>query len=153
MWILLVIVLLIPVVYFGYLMSKLDQFLAGNALRIDGSKTSYSAIVLGKTDLAKQVTTLLESKGVRVLALNEPFLFEKDKDLRYMFALSDKDADNIVLCKIGKKVYSIETMIGICNDRRNENMFISEGILYKLDEGITAQMLCQAVLQGVEISS
>jgi len=153
MWILLVIGFLIPFVYLGYLMSNLDKFLKGNALRIDSDKISPAAIVLGRSDLGKQVTELLEREGIRVFNLTEPFLFKKDKELHYLFALSDNDADNIVLCKIGKKIYNIEEMISVCNDRRNESMFISEQILYKLGEGITAQMLYQAVRQEVEVHS
>lgn len=151
MWILLVIGFLIPFVYLGYLMSNLDKFLKGNALRIDNDKISPTAIVLGRTDLGNQVTELLEREGIRVFTLTEPFLFKKDKDLRYLFALSDNDADNIVLCKIGKKVYNIEEMISVCNDRRNESMFIREQILYKFGEGITAQILYQAVRHEVEV--
>lgn len=153
MWILLVAVFLIPFVFFGYLTSNLDKFLVENANRIDIDKLSPVAIVFGRTDLAKQIIELLEGEGVRVIPLIEPFYLKKEKYLRYIFALSDNDADNIVLSKIGKKVYSIEEMISICNDRRNEAMFIREKIHYLLIEGATVQMIYQAVLQGVEVNS
>ncbi|MDF2520482.1 MAG: hypothetical protein K0R84_1110 [Clostridia bacterium] len=151
MWVLLLAGFLIPLVCFGYLLSKLDVFLAKNSVKIDNDKLLPTAIVLGETELAKQTAKLLEKKGIRVLPLNEPFLLEMGGSFCCLFALSDKDADNIVLCKVGKKVYDIEGIISVCNDRRDEGMFISENINYMLNETATAELLYQNVLQNLEV--
>lgn len=151
MRLLLVIGFLIPFVYLGFLMSKLDKFLEKNAMVIDDNKIYLSAIVLGKTDFAKQITELLEKDGVKVLLLTEPFLFKQEWNFCYLFALSENDADNIVLSKIGRKVYNMDRMISICNDRRNEGLFANEKIHYLLGEKATAQMLYHAVLQETEV--
>lgn len=145
MWILLAICGLIPVVYLGHLLSKLDMFVAKGSVQIENSMTP-TAIVLGETEQAKQITVLLEMNSILVFHLTEPFLFEPNQNFCYLFALSENDADNIVLCKIGKRVYSIEKMISLCNDRCNESMFIHEEIDYLSGEESTAQMIYQVLL-------
>lgn len=151
MWILQLIGFLIPFIYIGYLMSKLDKFLAKGGLIIKEDEIYSSAIVLGETDIAKQTTELLQKNAVYVLTLKEPFLLEQEQNFGYLFALSDKDIDNIILCKVAKKVYSIEKIISLCNDGKNEGMFMSEKIRYFSGENITAEMLYHLVLQETEV--
>ena len=151
MWIVLVMGCLIPLVYIGYLMSKLDKFIAEGGVGTENNEIYPVAIVLGETELAKELAKLLEKSSISIFPLTEPFLLEREQNLRYLFALSDNDADNIVLCKIGKKLYNIEKMISICNDRRNVGMFMSEKIVYMTSDEVTAQMLYQAVIQVSEV--
>lgn len=127
------------------------MFLAKNTKAISVEKTNPIAIVLGRTEYAKQLTLLLEEKGVQVVTLTEPFLLSREKNICYIFSLSESDADNIVLCKIGKKLYNIDNMIAICNDRINERMFISENIQYMLNEGVTAYSLYKAIQRDMEV--
>lgn len=151
MKILLVISFLIPLIFMGYLMSKLDVFLSNNALSIESTEKSANAIVLGRTVLAGETIELLESKGLQVLHLTDPFQLAQERKLCYLFALSESDADNIAFYKIGKRVYCIENIISICNDNRNENMFKSENINYLLREKTSADKLFQIVLQQPEV--
>ena len=151
MSILLVISLLVPVIYLGYILSKLDKFLEKGGFMMAEDEVYPIAIVLGETSLAKQMTELLEKDKISVWPLKEPFLIEQEKSFRYLFALSESDADNIVLCKIGKKLFNVEQIISFCNERRNENMFINEKIRYLAGEDITAQMLYQVVLKETEV--
>lgn len=151
MWILLVVAFLIPLVYIGYLVSKLDMFLAQEVLENNNDKAFPVAIVLGETDLAKQIVKLLEKNRIQVLHITGPFLFKQEQNLQYLFALSENDADNIVLCEIGMKVYGIKDMISICNDRKDEGMFINEKIRYLLKDKVTVQILYNAVIQDAEV--
>jgi len=151
MWILLIIGFVIPLVYIGHLMSKLDKFLGGEGIKAQDDTICSVAIVLGEADLAKQVTQLLQKAGVPVLTLTEPFLVQREQCFRYLLALSENDADNIVLCKIGKKVYNIEKIISLCNDRRNENMFMREKIRYLPGANVTAQLLYESVMNSAEV--
>ena len=151
MWILLIIGFVIPVVYIGYLISKLDKFLEEEGIKVQDDTICPVAIVLGGADLAKQVTQLLQKDGISVLTLTEPFLVQQEQCFRYLFALSDNDADNIVLCKIGKKVYNIEKIISLCNDRRNEGMLMSEKIKYLTGANVTAQLIYERVLNSTEV--
>ncbi|WP_291636236.1 hypothetical protein [Clostridium sp.] len=147
MWMLLVIGFLIPLVYIGHLMSKLDKFLEKGGFKIEDDEICPVAIVLGTTDIAKQIIDILHNNTIPILILAEPFLLEKEQSFRYLFALSESDMDNMVLCKIGKKVYNVEKIISLCNDRKNEGMFMSEKIRYMPRENITAQMIYQSVMQ------
>lgn len=151
MSIVLVISLLIPIIYLGYIISKLDKFLEGGGFKNESDEAPPCAVVLGETDLAKEVIELLEAKGISVILLTEPFIFEQEKRFYYMFALSESDADNMVLCKIGKKLFSIEKMISLCNDLKNENVFRSEKIRYLAGKDITAQILYEIVQQKTEV--
>ncbi|MDD2573650.1 MAG: hypothetical protein WCS98_05615 [Bacillota bacterium] len=151
MWILLALGFLIPFVYIGYLVSKLDRFLAENNIAIEDERRNPAAIVLGGTNLAAEVGELQESLGFRVFYMTEPFLFEREQNIHYLFALSENDADNITICKIGRKLYNIERMVSLCNDRKNEAMFISEKINYLSGDGITAQMVCEIAAKETEV--
>jgi hypothetical protein len=150
MWMLLFVGFIVPFIYFGYLLSKLDRFLAENSAVIEDENQGTAAIVFGETDLANQTEELFKRDKVRVLCLSEPFLLKQEPGFRYLLALSDNDADNLVLSKIGREVYGIENMIAICNERKNEGMFISEKIRYLSNREVTAGMLYQIVVQKTE---
>jgi len=153
MKILLVISFLIPLIFVGYLMSKLDVFLSNNAVSIESTEKSANAIVLGRTVLASNIIELLENRGLQVIHLTDPFQLAQERKLCYLFALSESDADNIAFYKIGKRLYCIENMISICNDNRNENMFKSENVNYLPREKTSADKLLQMVLQHSEVKS
>lgn len=153
MWILLIISFVILLVYIGHLVSKLDKFLEKEGIKAQDDEIGPVAIVLGGDDLAKQVTQLLQKNGISVLSLIEPFMVQQEQSFRYLFALSENDVDNIVLCKIVKKVYNIENIISLCNDRRNEGLFMSEKIRYLSGENVTAQLLYEIVLHSAEVQA
>lgn len=137
---------LIPLVFIGYWISKLDTFLEKGGFEVEDSTICPIAIILGETEIAKKVVKLLEKNKIPVCALTEPFLLRQEQNFRYIFALSEKDADNIVLCKIGRKIYSIEKMISICNDQKNIEMYLSEKINCISSEEASEHKLLQFVL-------
>lgn len=133
--------------FFGYfIMTKVDKFISDVGIASKEDKTRPIAVILGETELAMQVSKLIEDNSIRVLHLTEPFLFEREHNFLYLFALSENDADNIVLYKIGFKLYGIEKMICLCNDKTNESMFIKENITYISGNDLTAQRLYEAVM-------
>lgn len=150
MKLLLVISFLIPLVYIWYLISRLGDFLEVKGIQAVDQDEPESSIVLGETRLAENTTRLLEKKGIRVIRLTDPFQLIQEKKLYYLFALSDSDADNIAVSKIGKKLYCIKRSIGICNDRKNENMFINEKVNYVLAGETSPEKLILMVQPEVE---
>lgn len=152
MKILLVISFFIPLIYIGYLVSQLDKFLSGNADAAAGAINTSGAVVLGSTNIAIKTVELLEDMGVQVIHLQDPFQLIKEQKLCYLFALSENDADNIAFCKIGRKLYCIDSMISICNDKKNESMFTGENISYLPNTRITAATLVKTVLQQPEVN-
>lgn len=151
MKLILVISFLIPLAFIWYLISMLGNFLDNNPIPAVNLEESASSIVLGSTRLAEKITGLLEEKGFRVIRLTDPFQLTQEKRLCYLFALSESDADNIAFSKIGKKLYCIRKSIGICNDRRNESMFVSEKVNYVLVGEASAEKLIQMVLPQPEV--
>lgn len=151
MKILLVICFLVPFIYFGYLMSRIDKFLSDNSASISDAGKSAFAIVLGKTELARKIIELLENKGIQVINLADPFQLIKEQNLCCLFALSKNDADNIAFCKLGNKLYGINNIISICNDIRDENIFKSENVNYLLKENASVDELFQHMQQNPEV--
>jgi len=149
MKLLLVISFIIPLAFVWYLISKLGDFLESKGIQA-APEESESSIVLGDTILAENISRMLEKEGIRVIRLTDPFQLIQTKELSYLFALSDSDADNIAFSKIGKRLYCIKKSIGICNDRKNEYMFISEKINYILIEEASPEKLIQLVQPEVE---
>lgn len=149
MWLLPAIVMLVLFIYLGYIMSRLDRFLEKNARTTD----KPVAVVLGISDLAAQVSDLLKKNKIEVFNLTEPFLIERNRDFRYLFALSGNDADNIVLCKTVRKIYGMKNIISICNDQRNKGMYDSEKIYYMLADNVTALMLCRVIIHYLEVGA
>lgn len=153
MWVLLIVSIMVPVCIIGYYIFKLDRFLEQDSRKKAKAEPSPVAIVLGSSELVKEITGLLRQNTIEIFHITEPFLFIQEGSFRYLFALSEKDADNIVICKIGRKIYNIEQMISLCNDRMNEGMFIKEGIRYMYGTQTTAQKLYQSVLEEQGVSS
>lgn len=153
MRILLIIGFLIPFVILGYFMSKLDKFLENEGFAAESDNVCPTALVLGDTELAKRTAEILKDSKMPVFMLTEPCLLDQGQNFHYLFALSDNDVDNILLCKIGAKVYNIEKMISLCNDQNDEGIFKSEKIPYLSGELITAQKVVESVLQKVEMSA
>jgi hypothetical protein len=147
MKLLLAIIFLLPFIFLGYMLSRLDRFLAWNARSNDKSIVMPAAIVLGKTAIAKETAELLKKSRIRVIALAEPFLSGPEQNLCYLFALSGSDTDNIIMCSTGRKLYGIGDIISICNDSRNEEIFKNEKIPYIMADKANLQVIYESVLQ------
>ncbi len=146
----LLIVFIILFIGFGfYIMAKVDKFAAKVGKANEEFKVGPTAIVLGRSELAEQVCLLLESKTSRVLRLTEPYLMEREQNFVSLFALSDNDTDNIVLYKIGYRLYGIEQMISICNDSGNESIFAREKIPYLSSRDATAEKVYEAAVKKI----
>jgi hypothetical protein len=148
-WVLFGIGFVVCLTYFGRIMTKIDSFFTDSGFKA-GLEARPAAVVLGETPLARQVALLLESNSICVVTLTEPYLLNRGSNYRYLFALSDNDADNIVLCNIGKKIYCIDRMISICNQQRNAQLFHTEKIRFVFGEEATAQQLYQLVMPVTE---
>ncbi len=149
MLIFLLIVMTILFICFGfYIMAKVDKFAVKVSKANEEYKAGPAAIVLGRSELAAQVGLLLEKNKYRVLYLTEPYLMEREQNFVSLFALSDNDSDNIVLYKIGYKLYGIENMISICNDSRNESIFTREKIPFLSYQDATAERLYEIAIKN-----
>lgn len=146
----LVISLFIPVIIIGYYVSKLDNFMKKGGFK-DPGETERAAIILGNGTIAEEVAGILQSKRIQAYRAAGPVMAENKRGhYDYLFALSDNDADNIVVCKICKKVYSVEKIISLCNDRLNEALFMSEGIPFIHGRYAKAEELCRLVTDETE---
>ncbi len=125
---LLIIVIIIPIVFIGFLASELDRFLENKGFACEPAADVPTAVVLGTSELARHVAGKLEKGKINVVAISEPLIFKQQQRIEYLFALSDDDVDNITICKIVKKVYGTDKIISLCNNQRNLNMYTAEDI-------------------------
>ncbi|HZK25640.1 MAG TPA: hypothetical protein VFC74_09710 [Oscillospiraceae bacterium] len=151
MWLLLIMLFLSPFIVIGYLVARLDRFLAGGGIVKDEVEVHPAAIVFGQSSLAQEVTKILHKNKVRVFTIQEPFILAHKDNVQFLFALSENDADNLVLCKIGKRIYGIEKAICLCNEQINKRLFGSEKISFLSGEEATACLFYQTVLHKAEV--
>lgn len=146
MLLLIIIPFIALLIYIGHYISRLDTYLNSRGFISVNNVYPKSAIVFGNTGIAKQAAIHLEKSNIPVFALPEPYILERDKDFRYLLALSDNDADNLLMCKIGRKIYGIENMISLCNDTANASIFASEDICYMTAQALNIKTLCDYML-------
>ncbi len=150
MWFLVIaLCIVIPFVCIEHLMPRVERFFETSEFE-ENSSGRYMALVIGKNELADETVRLLKVQNIRVLLEAEPFMPGQNQEFHYIFALSDNDVDNILMCRIGKKTYNINNIIGLCNDIRNERIYKSEGIPFFYNKDITAKAIIQTILQEKE---
>lgn len=149
MLIVLLVACLIPVIYLGYLVSRFDSFVeSGGFVNANGS--SAQVLVVGDTELAKQIVDALRANDITTALMTQPHLFKDELTFDCLVALFENDVDNILTCRIGYQVYSVEHIISLCNDRKTEWSFKRENIPYLFREGITPQIIVQSVLREIK---
>jgi len=57
--------------------------------------------------------------------------------------------DNLIMCSIGRKIYKIEKILGLCNDMYCEKIFKKENISYIKGEK-NAHKIYEMVMSDVE---
>ncbi len=148
MLILIIIPIIAVFIYIGIRLNKVDRYL--NERGFIAIEPNPAAIILGEGEISMHVAALLEKRGIESYMLSEPYILNHEKPFRYLFALSGDDADNILMCKIARKIYRVEEMISLCSDRANEDIYRSENIPYILTETVNADTLMGMVFKRQE---
>ena len=149
MWIFAFICIMCFIACLGYfLMSRIGNYLEHqqNAEALDNSGLQTVA-VLGGSLFTEEVCRLLEENRIKVFHVIEPLFIETGRRFSFLLALSDSDADNIIFALIGKKIYNLDNMIAVCNDRKDESIFQSKKLRYVFAEGLSAIDVVKTVLK------
>jgi hypothetical protein len=150
MWLLVVAGTLIPLAYIGYLLSRFDRFVKKGGFVSDTPTTELTAAVMGDGEMSRELAEMLKKDKINILKLKGPDLSEQMRSCSCLFAISESDIDNLVLCRVGRKLFNIDRIIGLCNDTKNENLFQSENIPYFTKGTVSAQKLYQVMTRQTE---
>lgn len=121
-------------VIFGYLalvggvaMNWIDHWSDQRFQDIAVKKQKVDALVLCQKE-QREIREALIQRHIQV-EFTHDLLFKKDwKDITYLIAASDNDADNLSFCNIGKKLYQPTVILSVCNEVENQRLFDKTGI-------------------------
>lgn len=129
-------------VLFGgmYIMSRIDRWireegfaaeegLAGGMENVkEEDREHYDMLIFGDTKEAKEICRCAKDCRVRAVMASEVLFRKEWEDIRYIVAVSDSDLDNLLLCNIGRKLYNLKGVYGICSSQENRNLFQNSGV-------------------------
>ncbi len=127
-----------------WFMKKLDRFLnRQKAHAPEKADPEEAALLFGGTDSAKEMEKILSRKGIPCLRISQES--EIDRGLVYccLFALSDNDLDNMMICRIGERILGVpgDKMVSLCNSAEHRKIFEEEGIPYRMQGTDVADMV------------
>lgn len=119
---------------FGYLvMSNIDRFLDKNVQTvedyfmdegiIDNQEEHKSILIFGDNKITSLIKDYCDSQNYVFRVIEDINNIDKRYKYLSLFALSNNDADNLMLSSIGLKVYSIPHIITLCNSRDNLKIY------------------------------
>ncbi|SES63690.1 hypothetical protein SAMN05660297_00026 [Natronincola peptidivorans] len=122
-----------------YIMDKVDKFIENNIQHsneyhndeyTDPSLRKQKVLLIyGNNTLTNLVKKYCDSQKYMYESITDIHSIDTQAGYIYLFALSNKDADNLMVGSIGFKIYSIPNVISLCNNQKylkiyNEFSFI-----------------------------
>jgi len=118
-----------------WFMKGLDRFLDRQRKQVPEEAGSEQEVLLfGGTDSAKEMEKILSFRKIPYLHISKESEIDRGLVYHYLFALSDDDLDNIMMCRIGERIFSIpgDNMVSLCNSAENRKIFEEKGIPYQM---------------------
>lgn len=106
---------------------------------------SKDALIYGEEKLSKEVSKLLTKNNITSEILIDIEKLEKSYQYQYLFALNNKDLENLMACTIATKIMGITNIIAICNMQYNKKLYEENHILY-LNSNSSASEIVFALL-------
>jgi hypothetical protein len=149
----LLIVGMIFVFIFGlYLMKRIDKFFDKKDVSPEEHKPLITdrafALVFGSTELSDELVKILKSNAIDYEQIDdENQLYEID-NYSHLFAISDNDVDNLLICVVADRSGVEYQKIARCNSLDNQNIYHQNHIPYLSGETITAQSLYRSMFSN-----
>lgn len=127
-----------------WFMKKFDRFLDRQKAYVQKKAEPEQAVLLfGGTDSAKEMKKILAFEGVPCLHISQESEIDRELSYCYLFALSDNDLDNMMICRIGERILGVpgNKMVSLCNRTEHRKIFEEEGIPYRMRGTDVADML------------
>jgi hypothetical protein len=146
----LLVVGLLLVFGFGcYIMKRIDKFLnqidkSSKENKIVTSDKSL-ALVYGNSDLSAKLVQIMTNQGIDFIHIMEENQLYHIDYFSHLFAISESDIDNLMICVVADRIMEVYEKIAICNCIEDQNIFHQNHIHYLGGDGITAQSLFHAM--------
>lgn len=116
-----------------YAMDKIDKYLAGNVISSNqylseediNNKVSKRKVILiyGDNKLTNLIKAYCNSEKNIYEGITEFNNISTGNQYSCLLALSNNDADNLMIASVGLKVYSISHIITLCNSQNNLKLY------------------------------
>ena len=134
--------------YGFFLAKKFDGFLAkGNFRPRPAAHETKEILLYGAPALLRPISLLLEQNGVGADYSDAPLLCENAAYL-YVFALSESDLDNLLLCADARRALRGVKTIARCNNSVYRPLFEKSGVSRVLDLAPSAEQLVAIIKEA-----
>ncbi len=135
------------VIYF--LMKRLDRYIDQHRILSElvpnHQPEKPYALILGENPIADQLKKLLDSKKIDYLQIKDPNNLDKTKSYSHLFAVSNDDLNNMLVCIIINKIMNDCSTIAVCNQLQDQKLYEQNNIPYLLVQEIDADVLFQYI--------
>ncbi len=133
-WILILVFLAFLAAGFRF-MKKLDLFLDRQGTHAaEKADSERAALLFGGTDSAAEMEHILSREKIPCRHISKESEIDRGLIYDYLFALSDDDLDNIMICRIGERILGMpkSRMVSLCNSVEHRKIFEEKGIPYQM---------------------
>ena len=140
--IVLLVIVSIGILLYGYvLMCRLDRFFErGGFAQILQAPLQKEILLYGEQPAMDEIRHMLDDQHILYDYTGKPDI-EGDAVYRWIGAFSKDDADNLLICMVGKRRNSAVRTIAVCNDTLYEDVFRQMGISVIVRNGIQASRI------------
>ena len=87
-------------------------------------------LLFGFSELACELAMLFERHNIDYLQMESESQLDKEMLFTHLAALSDSDLDNLTISRIGERMMDIPCQLLLCNEFRNDGIFLNSGMPY-----------------------
>ena len=146
--ILIVSVMLMFIICF-FIMKKANHFLIGlssqSTIKEKEHIKNNITIIFGDTDVAYRLIILLKHENIDYVHVNDENQIDMTAKYNHLFAVSDDDYKNIMMCIIGEKNLKIKDKIAVCNCQDNKEVYNHNHISWEFGSYICENTLFQKI--------
>lgn len=146
-WLIISMLVIASIIY--YLMRRLDHVLTKLSTNTEHPQRSASdkhyALILGENQIADHLKTILDSNKIEYLHIKDEHKLDKSKKYNRIFAVSNDDLSNLMVCIIVNKLMGDCKTIAICNQLQDRNLFEQNNIPYLQPQEFRGDTLLQFI--------
>jgi hypothetical protein len=146
----LLIVGMIFVFIFGlFIMKRIDRFFDKREVSLNEHTPMETeqtlALIYGSSSLSEELVKILKSNAIDYEKIEDENQLYQIDYYSHLFAISDNDVDNLLICVVADRRGSECQKIARCNSLDNQNIFHQNHISYLSGENISAQSLYRSM--------
>lgn len=146
-WLIVSLLVIACVIFF--LMKKLDRILEQHKINPEhiqqGPSGKPYTLILGETPIADRLKSILESKKIDYIQIQDENVLDRSKHYNCLFAVSNDDLSNMLTCIIVNQIKGDCSTIAICNHLHDRKLYEQNNIPYLLAPETSADELFQII--------